>query len=457
MPRLKTKLAATLRATAVAGALAGLAVPQTALAGGLVRDAEIEDTIRAYATPVFSAAGLDLNALRLHIVNDGALNAFVAGGQQMFVHTGLLLASDSPRQVIGVLAHETGHIAGGHLARTQEALRNASTAAIIAFVLGAAAMIGGKGDVGAATVLGGTQTAQATLFQYSRTQESAADQAAASYLERTQQSARGLLEMLQKLADTDLGPTSSSAAYGRTHPLARERIAFLQTHVQNSRYSDAPIPATLLDRHARMLAKLHGFLDQPGRTFRRYAENDPGIPARYARTIAHHRQGNLAEALKGIDELIASEPANPYFHELRGQILFERGHVREAVPSYAQARKLKPESSLLAALHGTALVASEEPADLKPAIDVLESAARADPLDAMTWYQLSIAYGRLERYGEAALASAERALLNGDFLGARDQARRAMGRLKEGTPGWLRGQDIEGEALRLRRLQRGEN
>jgi predicted Zn-dependent protease len=450
-------LAASLRATATAAALAGLALPETAFAGGLVRDAEIEDTIRAYATPVFGAAGLDVNALRIHIVNDGALNAFVAGGQQMFIHTGLLMASDNPRQIIGVIAHETGHIAGGHLARSQEALRNASTAAIVAFVLGAAAMVGGKGDVGAATILGGTQTAQATLFQYSRTQESAADQAAANYLERSQQSTRGLLEMLQKLSDTDLGPTSSSAAYGRTHPLARERIAFLQTHVQNSRYSDAPTAPELVDRHARLLAKLHGFLDQPGRTFRRYAETDSGIPARYARTIAHHRQGNIDDALRGADGLIAAEPNNPFFHELRAQILFERGRVAESIPSYAQARKLKPDSPLLAALHGTALVASEDPANLKPAVEALESAARNEPLDALTWYQLSIAYGRLERFGEAALAAAERALLNGDFVGARDQARRAMGRLKEGTPGWLRSQDIEGEALRLRRLQRGEN
>jgi len=455
--RLKTKLAAFLRATAMAAALPGLALPQVAWAAGLVRDAEIEDTIRAFAAPVFSAAGLDLSALRIHIVNDGALNAFVTPGNHMFVNTGLLLASDQPRQVIGVLAHETGHVAAGHLARIPDMMRNASTAAIIAFVLGVAAAASGKGEVGAATVVGGMQTVQGMMYQFSRTQESAADQAAANYLERTQQSARGLLEVLQKLADSDLGPTSKGSSYTRTHPMARERIAFLTSHVENSRFSDAPSSPEFLDRHARMLAKLQGFLEQPGRTFRRFPETDQSLPARYARAIAHHRQGNETEAIAGIDGLIASEPDNPFFHELKGQILFERGKVKDALAPYEQARRLKPDSPLLASLYGTALVATGDPADLKPAIEALEFAARGDRHDASTWYQLSIAYGRLERFGDAALASAERALLTGDFLGARDMSRRAMSRLREGSPGWLRGQDIEGEAIRLRRIQRGEN
>lgn len=457
MTTLRTKLAAILRATAIAAVLPGVALPEAALAASLVRDAEVEDTIRAYATPVFSVAGLDAGALRVHIVNDSALNAFVTPGNQMFVHTGLLLASDQPRQIIGVLAHETGHIAGGHLARAPEMLKSASTAAIIAMVLGVAAAAGGKGEVGLATAMGGTQTIQAMLYQFSRTQESSADQAAATYLERTQQSARGLLEVLQKLADADLGPTNKGSSYVRTHPLARERIAFLQNHVQNSRFSDAPTPPDLLERHARLLAKLTGFLETPGRTFRRYPDSDQSIAARYARAIAHHRQGSEADALRTADELIAAEPNNPYFHELKGQILFERGKVREAVPAYEAARKLKPDNALLASLYGTSLVATGDAADLRPAIEVLESAARSDQTDPGTWYQLSIAYGRTDRFGESALASAERALLIGDYVGARDMARRAMSRLREGSPGWLRGQDIEGEAMRLRRIQRGEN
>lgn len=440
----------------VSALIIGLAAPASEAArGSLIRDAEIEDTIRAYAAPVFRVAGLDAAAVRVFLINDPELNAFVAGGQNLFMFTGLLTASDTPNQTIGVIAHETAHIAGGHIARGAGAMQSASTAALVGILMGIAAAIGGRGDAGMAAAIGSMTTAGGYMAQFSRTQEAAADQAAATYLERTGQSARGYLEILKKLADNELLTQSRQASYARSHPMSRERVAFLSEHVEKSKFSDAPINPVLRDRHLRMVAKLRGFLDPPGRTFRHYPEGDTSLYARYARAIAHHRAGDEAKSIAAIDELIARHPLDPYFHELRGQVLMERGRVAESLPSFARARELKPDNPLLATLQGQALIAADDPALIKTAIEALEWSVRRDATDSGAWHSLSVAYGRSDRFGDAALASAEKSMLTGDFVGARDQSKRAQTRLRQGSPGWLRAQDIESEAQRLVRLQRG--
>ncbi|MFQ5958858.1 MAG: M48 family metallopeptidase, partial [Alphaproteobacteria bacterium] len=242
-----------------------------------IRDAEIENTIRTYATPLFTAAGFDADQVRVLIVNDSRLNAFVAGGMNLFLNTGLLLASESPEQVIGVIAHETGHIAGGHLARTQDALRGASAAAILAYVLGAAAIAAGSAEGGAAVIAGGQSIAQQTFLQYSRSQEQAADQFAVSVLDATGQSAEGLLQFLEILGDQEVLLTSSQDPYLRTHPLTRDRIGFLRHHVQISPFSGRAPPPAFVEAFARMQAKLRGFLDPPERTLARYPASDTGV------------------------------------------------------------------------------------------------------------------------------------------------------------------------------------
>ncbi|MBM3568931.1 MAG: tetratricopeptide repeat protein [Alphaproteobacteria bacterium] len=419
----------------------------------LIRDAEIEDTIRAYAAPVFAAAGLESASVSVHLIGDPALNAFVAGGQRIFVHTGLLMSGETPAQVIGVLAHETGHIAAGHLARAHDAMRGAAAAMIAAMVLGAVAVAAGAGDAGVAAVIGGSSMAERGFLAFSRTQEASADQAALSYLERTQQSARGLVEVLQKLGDQEALQSSRQDPYIRSHPLSRDRMNFIEGHIARSPYSDAPPRPEFVERHARMRAKLFGFLDPPARTLRRYPEGDVSLPARYARAIAHHRAGRTAEALAEIDALVAAHPGDPYFHELRGQIRMESGDPKGAVPDYREARRLAPKSALLASDLGKVLIATEDDANIKAAVEHLVFATRGDPTDPQAWYHLSVAQGRTGEIGLANLASAERALLQGQYVQAREMARRAMGRLSEGSPGWLRAQDLEGEAIRLRQNQ----
>ena len=251
---------------------------QSATARGIsmLRDAEIEDTIATYAKPIFAAANLDPTAVNIHIINDPTLNAFVAGGQRLFLNSGLILATENPNQLIGVIAHETGHISGGHLARTHEALRNARVQTILAMLLGAAAAVAsGKGEAAAAVIAGGTGTAQRLFLKYSRTQEAAADQAALAILDATSQSATGLLEFFEILGHQDALLTESQDPYLRSHPLTRDRVATVSAHVAQSRHSAKPDPPKFIEAHKRVKAKLFGFLYRPERTLRRYPSRTP--------------------------------------------------------------------------------------------------------------------------------------------------------------------------------------
>jgi predicted Zn-dependent protease len=261
----------------------------------LIRDAEIEHSIRAYAAPLFAAAGLDANAVHVHIVNDRRLNAFVAGGQRIFVNTGLILAVDSALEVMGVLAHESGHIVGGHLSRSRDAMESANTQNIIAMVLGVAAMIGSKGDVGTAVISGGGHAANRYLLKYSRTQESLADQAAIRIMAEAGYSPAGMLATLEKLRGQESLITSRQDPYIRSHPLTVDRITTMRAAVEKARPGKDIAPFEIM--LARMKAKIYAYMEEPERTFRRYPASDQTQAGRYGRAIALHRDARTPEAL----------------------------------------------------------------------------------------------------------------------------------------------------------------
>lgn len=408
----------------------------------LIRDAETEDTIRTFVTPVFEAAGLDAQVVQIHLIGDKTLNAFVAGGQHIFINTGLLLRVRNPNELIGVIAHESGHISGGHLARIQDQFRSASVQSILAMVLGAAAAVAGSPGAAMAMMMGGQQVALRTLLQYSRTQESAADQAAASFLDRTGQSGRGLVTFLEILGGQEALQAARQDPYVRTHPVTNERIAALSATVEKSRFRDVPDKPENVERLARVQAKLFGFMESPGATLQKYPLSDTSVPARYARAVAWYRQVDLGRSVPEIDSLIAERPNDPYFHELKSQMLFENGRVAEAIPSSETAVRLRPQDALLRFALGQAQVAMDNPALLKPAIANLEEVVRRDPEYAPAWLNLAIAYGRDGNRGMAAYASAERFLLDNNRRDARGQANVALRLLPAGSPGWLRSQDI---------------
>ena len=422
--------------------------PETAQARRItfIRDAEIEDTIRLFGIPLFAVAGLEPSAVRVHLVKDPAINAFVANGQRIFLNTGLLIASDNANQVIGVMAHETGHISGGHLARTHEALRDASANSIMALVLGAAAIAAGQGQAGSAIIAGGQHVAQRSFLKYSRIQESSADQAALDILKKTSQSARGMLAFFEKLGDQEALLTASQDPYIRTHPLTRNRIETIQAAVARTRNSNSPERPEFDARHSRMKAKLIAFLRHPADTFRRYPESDRSIAGRFARSIAFHKKRQTQKALDLIAGLIAEYPEDPYFHEFHGQILLEGGRPAEAVAPYQRAVALHPDSILLRIGLGLAQVSDEQISHIDEAIKNMQQAVRMAPDNPRAWRWLGMAYSRNGDIGLASLATAERYFLAGKFRDAVGQATRAKRTLAKGSPGWLRAQDLKATA-----------
>tara|TARA_Y100000588_G_C14217000_1_gene909269 strand:- start:142 stop:1473 length:1332 start_codon:yes stop_codon:yes gene_type:complete len=426
--------------------------PQNVSAQSLsvLRDSEIEAILRAWAGPLLESAELDPGAVTIRLVNDMRLNAFVAGGQNIFLNSGLLMATEDPLQVIGVIAHEIGHISGGHLARSEEASRQAQTFALLHTLLGiGAAAVGAvagsssSGEAAGALLSGGGAVGLRHFLAFSRTQESAADQAALKLLEANQISAKGLLKFLEKFKNQDLLTPERQDPYLRTHPLTRGRIAFVRNHMAGSLVSNKPISEFSLNQHARIRAKLVGFLQPIEKTFQRYPPEDKSMAARYARAIGHYRDSDIHSALRELDSLILEQPKDPYLHELRGQILFENGQLREAWPSYEIANKLSPQDSLLMCALARLEIEIGDRELLVKAIESLEKVVIYEPTNNVGWWLLSIGYGRVGRMADFSLASAEQALLEGRPKDALLHAGRAMREFEADSPRWLRSNDVE--------------
>ncbi|MEO9901840.1 MULTISPECIES: M48 family metalloprotease [Alphaproteobacteria] len=422
--------------------LAGWSRP--ADARSFITDTEIELYIREIATPIFQSAGLSPSAIDLYFINDDTLNAFVAGGQNIFFHTGLLMATDTPEQLLGVIAHETGHIAGGHLARSGEVLRSASQNALLGIILGAGAAIAtGRGDAAGAIIQGSQSAVQGSLLQYSRAQESSADQAGIRFLESNQESSRGMLEFLSKLSGQELLSGRSRSPYASTHPLTRDRIAFVEEQVKNSRYSDEKLSDELQQKHRRMVAKLNGFIRSPARTFKAYPDTDTSVEARYARAVATYRLPDANGAVALMEELLADYPDDPFFHELKGQILFEAGRPADAESAYRRALEALPDAPRIELELSRVLLALDATEYNEEAQTHLENVVRSLPNATFAWRQLAIAYGRNGDHGMSALALAEEAFRSGNKRDAALQANRAKQTLKPHTEAWLRATDIE--------------
>ena len=416
-----------------------------------MRDAEIERTIALFAKPIFEAAGLSADHIEIYLVNDSRLNAFVANGQKLFIHTGLLQRSETPEQVIGVIAHETGHIAGGHLSRLRQKMKETSPESILGFILGGAAVLAGQPGAGSALIIGGQEMATRSLLQYSRTEEGSADQAAITYLDQQEISARGLLEFFEILKQTELSSTSEQNPYIRSHPLTAARISFISDHVAKSSLSDKRVSQEFIEMHARMRAKLNSYLLAPVHTLRLYPQSDTSVAARYARAQAYHKENQKEKALHEINGLIADFPDDPYFHELKGQINFENGDIEDAILAYQKSVELLPKHPLLLLALGRAYQESGKDEYLPQAIDVLEKAIKQDRTSSFTWRQLGIAYGRANKMAQSSLALAEEAYLQGRYDQAIYLAGRAEKDFKTGTPEWIQAQDLRVASERLKK------
>jgi predicted Zn-dependent protease len=416
----------------------------------LIRDAEIESTIRTFVTPIWRVAGLDPEGVSIVLVQDNSLNAFVAGGQRIFINTGLLLRAQRPNQLIGVLAHESGHIAGGHLARMQEELSSLSTLQILEALLSAGALAGGAasgatmGGRGGLTGPGTNTPVPGTLLaylKYTQAQEASADQAAIRFLELAHQSPKGTVEFLHVLEREERMQLNARNPYLTTHPLTPDRIQTFEEAASRSPYKDAPDSPAFVELHKRMLAKLLGFV-APDAALQRYAEGDRALPARYARAIALYRKGALGSALLTIDSLIKEYANDPYFHELRGQMLYENGRAAEAVPSYRRAVQLSG-ANIIKIDFARALLETNRPDDDREAVRNLEIARQTESSSFDLWRLMAAGYSKMNNAGMTSLARAEMAIIRGQRAEAQAHAAAAERQLQPGTPAWQRAEDIK--------------
>lgn len=443
--------------TAIATVIALVAGPQAVLAQEpglpILRDTETEQLLRDYARPILRAAGLEKQNVQVTIINQPVFNAFVADGHRIFINHGALLQAETPNQIIGVLAHETGHLAGGHLARLREQLARAQTQMIIGMLLGAGALAAGArsglstgstglADAGAATLTGSQNMIMHSLLSYQREQEESADRAGVKFLTATGQSAKGMYDTFRRFSNESLFSSRGADPYFMSHPMPAQRVAALEEIARTSPYWDKKDDPALQLRHDMMRAKISGFLERPDTVYRRYPLSNTSLPARYAHAITTYLHGDLNSALSQIDSLIQTQPSNPYFYELRGQALLEGGKPAEAIAPLRKAVALSNNAPLIEILLGQALVATENKAYTEEAITILRNAMARETEQPLGYTQLAMAYARKGDFAEADLASAQAAFLRGDNKTARDLASRAKTRFAVGTPGWVRADDI---------------
>jgi predicted Zn-dependent protease len=414
----------------------------------MIRDAEIEQLLRDYYAPIQKVAGLSNQNVKVVIINDKSFNAFVMDAHHIFVNAGALMEATAPNQLIGVFAHETGHIVGGHLSKMRQELANAQTAAIIAMLLGIGAVAAGARsgnqdltNIGGAVFTGPQAYIQNSLLAYQRAQEEQADRAGVRFLTMTGQSAKGMYDTFKRFADESLYSSRFINPYAQNHPMPEERMAALAELVKTP-FWDKKDPPELQFRHDMMRAKLYGFIDRPDAVLRRYPMSNTSMAARYARAISTYRFGDMRDAIAEIDSLIASMPNNPYFYELKGQALLEGGHPAEAITPLRRAVQLAPDPALIQILLAQALIGTNDAKVSDEAISLLRAALVKEPESSDGYLQLAMAFGRKGDLAEADLASAQAAFARGDNKTARELAARAKERFPIGSPGWVRADDI---------------
>jgi len=444
-PRPAVWLGLFIRAAMLVAAALVLSV-RPVLAQSILRDAETEALFREMMAPLETAAGLKPGQVRVHLIGDRSINAFVAGSQDIYIHSGLIEAAGTANEVQGVLAHELGHIQGGHVIRTADGIKSATGISLLSLILGAAAIAAGAGDAGMGIMMAGQQAALGKFLAFSRVQEATADAAGAQYLSKAGITGRGSLDFFKRLQNLEFRyavKQDDDQAYSRTHPLSGDRIQALREAYIVDPAWDKPSNPALEARFIRVKAKLVGYIAEPERTLRVYPETDRSIAAHYARAYAWHRSAYPDRALAETTALLARDPADPYFLELQGQILLESGRARDAIVPLRKAVEASQSQPLIAALLGHALIATEDASLMAEAEYVLRTAVAIDNENPFAWYQLGVVYAQKGDQARASLATAERYHLQGRAAPlALQNAEMALAALPEGSPDWIRAQDI---------------
>ena len=439
MTRLPHRIASVLMMLSLA-LFAGV---QPAAAQQLLRDSETELLFKDMTKPIIQAAGLDPKSVNIALLQDDEINAFVATGQTVYINSGLIEAADNANQVQGVIAHELGHVAGGHSLRIYDGVKKATGISVLSLLVGLAAIAAGAGDAALGVIAAGQQAAEGSFLSFSRAQEATADEAGASYLSKAGISGKGSIEFFKKLQNLEyrLAVPQNEGSYDRTHPLSSERIAALEQNYRSDPAWNRPTDPAIEARFQRVKAKLIGYLD-PKQAVNKYPESDQSVPAHYARAYAYHRGGYPDKTASEVKALLTVAPHDPFFLELEGQTLLEGGSPKAAIAPLREAVARAPDQPMIAVMLGHALVSTEDPKNFAEAKQVLKTAVNRDNDNPFAWYVLGIAYDREGDEPRAALATAERNNLEGNPKLALSSARMAMAGLTKGTPDYLRAQDI---------------
>ena len=423
-----------------------------AMAQSVLRDAETEAFLNDISDPLAKAAGLEPGNLDVVLINDPSINAFVAGGQIVYIHSGLIDAADSANEVQGVIAHEIGHITGGHVIRAGEGYAQASKISLLSLIAGVGAALAGAGEAAMGVIMAGQSAAMSKFLAFSRTQEASADAAGAQYLSEAGISGKGSLAFFGKLLNQEFRLGISQAdesGFWRTHPLSGDRISKLREVYEKDPAWDRPSDPAIESRFQRVKAKLQGYVAKPAATLRDYPETVQTVPALYARAYAYHKNAEMDRALAATDALLAKDPEDPYFLELKGQVLLESGRAGEALGPLREATRLTRSEPLIASLFGHALIATEDKSHYEEAEQVLRAAVGRDRYNPFAWYQLGVVYAARGDMPRARLASAEQQVMSGDYLTAIRSAQAAEVGLPTGSVDWLRAQDVSMQARAL--------
>lgn len=416
------------------------------MAQSILRDAETEQFLGDITSPMGVSAGLAPNAVKLVLVNDPEINAFVAVGQMIFINSGTIEAADSANEIEGVIAHELGHIeTGGSALTAQDAAKAATRVTLLSLLLGAAAIAAGAGEAGMAAMMAGQSAAEGKFLAFTRAVEGSADASAVRHLADAHYSGKGMISFFEKLRREEYRLTPSFTKvdpYAVDHPMTDDRLLALRGDLEKSPYWNVPNDPVQQARFLRIKAKLIGYLEEPRLVFVKYPVSDQSLPAHYARAYAWHRSGYPDKANAEIAALMAAAPHDPYFLELKGQILLESGQPQQAIPALREAVQQSRSTPLIASLLGDALVATEDQNNLKEAAQVLKVAVQRDNENPQAWYNLGLIYTRLGDEPRANLASAERWSLEGNPRLAMANAEQAMRGIPVGTPDYLRAQDL---------------
>ena len=437
-----------IRAIMLAFALA-LPVFSKVQAFSIVRDAQTEQLLQEYARPLLHAAQIDPASIRIVLVDDRRFNAFIVDARHIFIHTGVFLDSESPAEIMGVLAHEIGHIKGGHLAHAHSSLDDARFVAMLSALIGVAALATGANANSDSLVGGGAGLAassgnfgQRLFLAHRRLQEETADRIALQLLGQAGLPTSGLTNILNRLARRERYAGAQADPYLRSHPASSERLRNLTHGAAREKARPAADLTALQQRHDLVRAKIKAYTGRPGSAARAFFPSDKSLAADYGRAILAMRRGEISAARTALDGLVKHAPQNPYFRELLGQLHLQAGNADIAIASFREALQLSPDEPQLRAALGSALLARGRGPDIDEAITLLSRAVTQDQNLPASWRQLAIALNRAGRALEATLATSRSLLASGDIAGAKFHAARVREEATRGDRLWLRADDI---------------